>query len=288
LRRTGRGALAGALALAAVLSAAFAADRESPRRIVTLAPHLAELVCAAGACERLVGVVAYSDFPEAVARLPQVGDAFTVNAERLLALRPDLVLAWDGGTPREQQERLRALGLRVEPVRVQTLEEVAQALRRVGGWLGTRDAAERAAQEYLGRLDALRRAHARAAPLRVMYQMEVQPAFTVNRDSPISQAIALCGGQNVFAGLPRLSAPVGREAVIAADPEAIVFGRQENAAAIREFWARHPHVAAARRGALYAVDASLLARSTPRLVQGVEELCAALSDARKRRDRRVG
>jgi iron complex transport system substrate-binding protein len=247
---------------------------------VALSPHLAELACAAGGCGKLVGVVAWSDFPERVKQLPQVGDAWAVSPERVLGLAPDLVLAWDGGTPRETIERLRGLGLRVEAMAIRRLDEVPGALRAIGGWLGTAPAAERAAADYAGRLRQLRERHAGAAPLRVLYQIEASPPYSVNRDSPISEAIALCGGVNLFADLPALAAPVDREAILARDPQVVLYTKQDDVAAIRAFWARMPPVSASRAAALYALDGNLLDRATPRLLDGVEQLCAALSDAR--------
>lgn len=249
-------------------------------RVIALSPHLAELVCAAGGCERLVGAVAWSDYPERVRALPQVGDAFAVSPERVLGLRPDLVLAWDGGTPRETIERLRGLHLRVETVAIRRLDEVPEALRTLGGWLGTPAVAERAARDYAVRLQGLRARHRGDARLRVMYQIESSPPYSVNRDSPISQVLALCGGDNLFADLPTLAAPVEREVILARDPQVVLYAQQDDAAAIHDFWTRSPPVTATRAGTLYAVDGSLLDRATPRLLDGVEEVCAALSAAR--------
>jgi iron complex transport system substrate-binding protein len=249
-------------------------------RVIALAPHLAELACAAGGCDRLVGVVAWSDYPESVKALPQVGDAFAVNVEHVVSLRPDLVLAWDGGTPRELIERLRGLDLRVETLAIRRLDEVAGGLRQVGAWLGTPGTAEMAAARYDAGLNRLRARHRDLPELRVFYQIEWNPPYSVNRDSPISQAIELCGGRNVFADLPTLAAPVNREAVVARDPQVVVFTRQDDVAAVRRYWARGPGVAATKAGALYEIDGNLLDRATPRLLAGVGQLCDALSDAR--------
>jgi iron complex transport system substrate-binding protein len=265
---------------AAALLALLALPAGAAERVITLSPHLAELACAAGACERLVGVVAWSDFPERVTQLPQVGDAFAVNVEQVVSLRPDLVLAWDGGTPRATVERLRSLKLRVETLAIRGLDDVAAGLRQVGTWLGTPGSAEMAAARYAARLARLRAQHRGAAELRVFYQIEANPPYSVNRDSPISQAIELCGGRNVFADLPALAAAVNREAVIARDPQVIIYTKQDDGAAIREYWRRGPGVAATKTGALYEVDGNLLDRATPRLLDGVEQLCGALSDAR--------
>ena len=272
------------IALLGALLSGGALAGAAPQRVVTLAPHLTELVCAVGACERLVGVSAYSNYPPQVSKLPQISDATTVNLEAVLGLKPDLVLAWDGGTPPETAARLRGLGLRVEPVQVKGLDDVAAALERTGALLDTRDAAQRAAQDYRARLAQLRARWRGASPIRTVYQIETAPAYTINRDSPISEAIALCGGINVFADLPRLAAPVSAEAMLAARPEAVIYGGEENTQSIRDYWARLAGAPAARNGNLYPIDANLLGRAAPRLLDGVEQVCTVLDQARARRD----
>jgi ABC-type Fe3+-hydroxamate transport system substrate-binding protein len=279
-----RAVLAALLCGVLLCGGAAPAQDTAPRRVVTLAPHLTELACAVGGCERLVGVSAYSDYPPQVRQLPQVSDAATVNLEAVVGLKPDLVLAWDGGTPPETVSRLRGLGLRVEPLRVRGLEDVAGALERTGTLLHLETQAHSAAQDYRTRLERLRTRWHGAAQIRTVYQIETAPAYSVNRDSPISDAIALCGGTNVFAGLPTLAAPVGAEAMLAAQPEAVIFGGEENAQAIRDYWKRLAGAPAARYDNLYPVDAGLLGRASPRLLDGVEQVCAALDTARQRRD----
>jgi ABC-type hemin transport system substrate-binding protein len=256
-----------------------------PQRVVTLSPHLAELVCAAGACERLVGVSVHSDFPAAVNKLPRIGDAFAVNLEVVLGLRPDLVLAWDGGTPAETVQRLRGLGLRVESPTIKGLDGIADALEALGAELGTADSAAAAARAYRARLAALRARWRGVAPLRVVYQIETAPAYTINGRSPISEVMSLCGGVNVFADLPTLAAPVGAEAMLAAQPEAVLYGGEENTTTMDDYWEHLPTTPAARRHALYAVNADLLARAAPRVLDGVEEVCARLDEARAARTR---
>lgn len=266
------------LALASTAVTAVAAA--PPQRVVTLSPHLAELVCAAGACERLVGRVDYSDYPARVATLPSVGNAFAINPEALLALRPDLVLSWDGGTPAAALTPLQRLGLPVLSIRVQRLDDIGRALLTIGQRLGTADTARAEAARFRQRIDALAARYASARRLRVFYQIEADPIFTINRDSPISQALALCGGDNVFADLPRLAGALGREAVLAADPDVVVWSRQDDTAAIAAFWNRWPQARAVRDGHLYTVDGDTLARATPRMADGIAELCAVLDRAR--------
>ena len=270
---------------ALLLCLPFAADAAS--RVVTLAPHLAELVCAVGACDRLVGVVSHTDEPGAK-DVPRIGDAFALSPESVLAQRPDLVLAWRGGTSPQLVERLQDLKIPVRWVAVTTLDDVGSALLDIGGLLSREDAACAVEARYRERLTQLRERYAGRAALRVLYQIEVQPMFSVNRQSPISEAIQLCGGVNVFADMPMLSAPVSTEAVLAARPDVIVYGRQDMAAAIRAFWARWPQLRAVHQGQLYAIDADRLTRQSPRVLEGVAELCETLEIARRRQATKRG
>jgi len=256
------------------------AARSEAAHVITLAPHLAELVCAAGACDQLVAVSAYSDYPDAVKKLPRVGDGFSVSYERVLALKPDLILAWDGGTPPATVARLRDLGLRVEPLSVSGLDGVAAAIEQLGTLLGTEAAARPAAAAYRERLTQLRARWHDAPPLRVVYQIGTAPAYSIGGGSPISAAMDLCGGRNVFADLPQLAAPIAAEAMLAARPEVVLHGGEDSDASMRAYWARLPGTTVTRSGTIYAVDADLLARATPRLLDGVEQVCARLDEAR--------
>lgn len=250
--------------------------------VVVLAPHLAELVCAAGACAQLVGVVKYSDYPPEVLTRRQIGDAFAVNAEAVLALKPDLVLSWAGGTPEQTVVRLKRLGLRVESIRVRSLDDVGMALLRVGALLGTEDAACVAEKDFRERIGVLRTRYAKATPIDVLYQIQVDPVFTINSESPISQALVLCGARNIFGGYKLLAGPVGRESVLAADPGAIVFVKEAGADGLRESWAKFPSMRAIRAGNLIEIDADRIARATPRMAEGATALCEALDGARAR------
>lgn len=266
----------------AALLMLFVVFQVRAERVITLSPHLAELVCAAGACGQLVGVVKHSDYPLQVKALPQIGNAHAVNIEQVLALQPDLILSWDGGTPAQTVARLQGLGLRVEAIRVRSLADVGLALLRVGALLGTEDQACVVEKQYRDDIAALRTRYAAASKIDVMYQLEPEPVYVVNGDSPISEAFALCGARNIFADYQYLAGPVSREAVIAADPDAIVFGKQDDVPGIRRGWARFSQMRAKRANNLIAVDADKLARATPRMAAGTAELCTALDGARER------
>lgn len=267
------------LTLALLCAAAAAAAGPPPaQRIVTLAPHLAELVHAAGAGERLVGTVAWTDYPPAAAGLPRIGDAFRLDLEALAVLAPDLVLGWKGGNPDHMLEQLEKRGYRVAALAPETLDDIGAQLLEIGRLAGTGKAAAEVAARYRAELDALRRAHAGKAPVRVFYQVSWRPLYTVGGRQLISELIALCGGRNVFDDLGELAPAVGMEAVIARDPEVILTADVQRAELAE--WRRWPGITAVARGHLYSVDGDLVVRAAPRILEGTRQVCAALDRAR--------
>jgi len=268
------------LAVALALAGPVAAAPARPR-LVSLAPHLTELVYAAGAGELLVGVVEYSDYPEAARELPRVGDAWRVDMERLLALEPDVVLTWASGTPDGVVESLERLRLHHREIATFRLADIPIALRMIGAIAGTPNPAEAAASRFEREIATLRDSYATAAPLSVFIQLDDQPLYTVNRRHIISEVVELCGGRNVFAALPQLAPAVSLEAVVAADPEVIV-STDDTIADPLEMWQRWKGIRAVRAGAVYPLPADTMARATPRLVAGTRATCAALDDARGR------
>jgi iron complex transport system substrate-binding protein len=254
------------------------------RRIVALAPHLTELAYAAGAGDRLVGVVAYSDFPPAAQALPQVGSYAALALETVAALKPDLVLAWRSGNREVQLQRLRALGIPVFLNEPHSLADVATSIEKIGRLAGTESTADAAAQAFRTRRAALAARYAGRPPVRMFYQIWDRPLMTVNGDHLISDAMRLCGGRNVFTALAQLAPTVSIESVIAADPEVIIASGMD--AARPEWldqWARWPQLAAAARGNLFFIPPELVQRHTPRILDGAQQMCEALERARGRR-----
>lgn len=254
------------------------------RRIVSLAPHVTELLYAAGAGDRLVGTVEYSNYPEAARRLPSVGGYSAVNLEAVAALKPDLVIAWASGNSDARLERLAALGIPIFVSESHDLADVARSIETFGRLAGSEAAANRAARAFTARGEALAARYAARPAVTVFYQVWDRPLMTVNGAHLISDVMALCGGRNVFASLPHLAATVSVEGVLAANPEVIVAsGMGEERPEWLDQWRRWPGLTAAVRGNLYFIPPDLLQRHGPRILDGAEQLCAALEEARNRR-----
>jgi iron complex transport system substrate-binding protein len=260
---------------------------DSPaRRIVSLAPHVAELLFAAGAGGRVVGTVRYSDYPEAARRIPRIGDAAQLDMERIVSLKPDLVVAWHSSLDADTRARLMALGFTLYISEPHALTDIAADITNLGRLAGTEAPAQAAASSFTDGLRKLRLKYRDTPPVAVFYQVWDRPVMTVNGNHFISHLLSLCGGRNVFADLEPLSAAVSPEAVVAADPQAMVAG--VGAGLHRDVFARWRDwtmVDAVRMDNLFTIPADLINRPTPRLLQAARRLCRALDTARRRMDK---
>ena len=266
--------------LAVQVRHADAAEATAPaKRIVSLAPHLTELAFAAGAGERIVATVAYSDHPPAARNIPRIGDAYRVDFERLLALAPDVVLVWDSGTPTQTIDRIRALKLRVLTLTTHRLADVANVVRTIGEVAGTAAVASPVAADFEREIDSMREQYRGRRQVRVFLQIGQRPLYTVNGAHIMSEIVTLCGGRNVFEDLPALAPSVGVEAVLAANPEVIIATDDTVHDAMSE-WGKWTSIDAVRVRNIYTLPSDDIARATTRLTVGTTTICRALDKAR--------
>ncbi len=254
------------------------------QRVISLAPHATELLFGAGAGRQVVGVTEFSDFPLAARRLPRVGGSRGLDLERIVAARPDLVIAWQSGNSAAQVERIEKLGIPVFRSEPRTLGDVARTLERFGILTGHAEHATDAARRFNARIEALRQTYAGRRPVRVFYQVWKQPLMTIGGPHVISDVVRLCGGHNVFAQLDTPGPTVDIEAVVAADPQLIVGGAADGGdLSDLRMWQRWPQISAVRNGRYSVLDAALITRHTERLVLGAERLCKAIDATRNDR-----
>lgn len=250
-------------------------------RVVSLAPFITELVFAAGAGDRLVAVSEHSDYPEAASSLPRVGNAFSVNLERLLAARPDLVISWQSGIDPRIVERLESMGVSVFVLEPRDIDGVASALRRIGRLLGSGETADRRARDFTAQVAEIRQSYAGRSGVSVFYQISRQPLMTLNGRHMVTRILNLCGGMNVFEGMAPIAPTVNREQVLERDPDAILIsGAGTQASESIDFWRRYSSMKAVRHDNVYAVDGDILNRQTPRLLDGIRQVCELLDRAR--------
>lgn len=261
------------------------------RRVVSLAPHVTEMIFAAGGGNRIVGTVHYSDYPPQARDIPRVGDNKALDLERIAALKPDLIVVWRHGNAQKQTDRLRALGLPLFYSEPRKLASIPENVEKLGTLLGTEATARRAADSFRQQVETLRKTYAARPPVTVFYQVWQQPLMTLNGQHLVSDMLALCGGRNLFGAETPLVPTVSVEAVVAGNPEAMLTAgmgatRSDQPLPDYAMWQRWKQVTAVARNNLFVIDGDLVNRAGPRVVQGIEQICKDLDVARSRRPAR--
>jgi iron complex transport system substrate-binding protein len=250
-------------------------------RWVALSPHLTELIFAVGAGDELVGVVEYSDYPQQALSIPRIGNSQQINLESLLALNPTAVFAWESGNGGEVIQQIKNLGMTVYGFEPHTLDDVAESLRELGRLTGHEQAGSEQASSFAQRLERLRRRYSDQPRVSVFFQLSDEPYMTINGDHVITDVIALCGGINIFADAALLVPKISLESILERQPDVIVTALTDPADSSWKLgWSQWAEVPAVSRNRLYAIHPDLLYRHTPRILDGAEQLCQSLDQAR--------
>ena len=265
--------------------AGFRVELAQPaRRIVSLAPHVTEMLFAAGAGQWIVGAVSFSDYPPQAEEIPRVGSYNAMDLEAIIAKQPDLVVAWGSGNPARIIDKLKQLGVNVYITEPQRLALIPDDIERLGRLTGQAETAAAAARQFRQRLRQLEENRPTGVPVRVFYQIWDRPLMTIGGQQMISEVLSLCGGRNIFADLNGLAPQIDLESVLAANPEAIIFATaQDRVPQWRQSWLRWPQLEAVRRDNVFALNPDLLHRHGPRIIEGAEALCQVLDEVRARR-----
>jgi iron complex transport system substrate-binding protein len=252
-----------------------------PTRIVSLAPSATEMLFAAGAGKYIVATVQYADDPPAARQIPRIGDVVAIDLEKLVALRPQVVVVWPGGGNPAQIEQIARMGIPLYQQQVNSLADIPGSVRRLGALAGSGAAAERTARDIERRLASLAHQYDSKRHPTVLLQVWNHPIYTVGARQVMSDALRLCGARNVFGDLPELAPAVDVEAVVARNPDIIVAAAPPGAGGgWLADWKRFGTLRAVRTGNLIDFEDLRLTRLGPSVVDATEELCKALAKAR--------
>ena len=249
--------------------AAWAAPAQ---RVITLAPNLTELAFAAGLGDKIIGVSAYSDYPPQARKLEQVANWQGINVERIVALKPDLVIAWRGGNPQRPLDQLTSLGIRVIYLDPQNADQIAQALEQLAVYSPSPEKAKHIATDFREQWQALKLKYHREKPVPAFIQFGTQPLFTAASATIQSEVLNVCGAKNIFAGSRVPWPQVSREQVLSRYPQVIVIsGGKSQQQVIEDFW--HPLLSAQ----VIALDPDWFSRAGPRILLAAQQLCPQLA-----------
>ncbi len=257
--------------------------KQTAIRIISLAPHATELLFAAGGGAQIVGVVRYSDYPEAAKLITSIGDSNQLDIERIIALKPDLFVVWESGNAKRQLEQLRQLGIPIFYSEPRKLDDIPDTIIRLGKLMGTGNQAESAAASLRQKMTALRRQYSKRPVVRVFYQVWDKPLYTLGGGHIVNDVIHLCGGENIFATMKPLAPSVSIEAVLLENPEVILGEDKGDQTDGVYWWKQYSVLSAVQHGNLFSMNGDLLSRAGPRMVVGAHVVCERLEQARQHR-----
>jgi iron complex transport system substrate-binding protein len=250
-------------------------------RIISMAPSLTEILFHIEAGSQIVGVVEYSDFPPEARNIPTIGASHQFDIEAILALQPDLIVAWESGNPTNDMAKLEQLGLSIFRTEPRTLNDIASLFQRLGKLTGHSAISIVLAEKFLERTAAIREMYQHRQNLTVLYQIWSDPIYTLNGEHLISRLIEHCGGSNIFSDLQTLAPVVSTESVLERNPDVIIAGGYGGATPEwLDAWNQWSSIKAVKSNSLYTVDADQISRMGPRILQGMHELCQAIDQAR--------
>lgn len=251
------------------------------RRIISLSPHITELLFASGAGEYIVGAVEFSNFPEDAKRIPVLGRYDYLDLEAIVALKPDLIINWKSGNTMGQIQKLYDMGFVIYTSEPGGIDDIASTMEQFGELSGTENIAIKAAKKFREKYSLLKQKYENKKPLRVFYQIWNRPLVTVNGKHLISQVIDLCGGKNIFSDLPTLAPQISIESVLNRNPDVIIASGQHNEQPeLLDHWRQWTNMTAVKANNLFFIHPDLMHRHTPRLLQGAEQVCEYLDQAR--------
>lgn len=261
--------------LALCLCALLAWPAGAVERVVTLAPSLSEIMLELDAGDLLVGLLDGGERPASLAQLPSVGRYGQLELESLLKLQPDLVLLWPDSISRAQRQQLQGLGIPVLIIEPRKLADLAEQFVEIGNRIGRAEQGLRLQRQFNQGLQRLGQAYRRERPLRLFYQVWDAPLYTLGGQQIISDALRICGAENIFADLTIPAPQVSVEAVLARNPEVILAGAQGQLDA----WGIWPGLAAVEREQLWLVPDDGLERPSFQMLGALETLCERLAEA---------
>jgi len=249
-------------------------------RIISTAPHITEFLFEVGGGARIAGVTSHSNYPQKAQSLYLVGDNRRIDMERVLALKPDLVIAWRGGNPVRQIDQLEKIGIPVFYSDLKNMGDIPRTFERFGVLAGEEKQGKERALHWKKRMESLKRQYRDRSVLSVFYQISERPLYTLNGKHIVSEAMRICGGENIFSGLAVIAPRVSVESVLEKNPDVIFISRSGGSANGTAFWQRFDVIGAVRKNNLFEIDPDLTDRPGPRLVDGIAALCEKMDEAR--------
>ena len=251
-------------------------------RIIALAPHIVENLFAIGAGDNIVGTVDYADYPSEAQSIERIGGYYGISLEKVLALKPDLVIAWKSGNQSEDLAQIERLGIKVYLSNPTTIAGVADELLTFGEFTGNIEQSQQAANAFTQKLNGIVKSQQDKKNITGFYQLWAEPMMTVSKNTWISQLIETCHVSNVFAQSTTDYPQISIENVIVTKPQVIIIPDEKSKTPQPVvYWQKWPEVPAVKNDQFISVNADLLHRFTPRMLDGLADMCDKIDTSRK-------
>ncbi len=263
---------------------AFAVDF-SKQRIIALSPHSVELIYLLGAGERIVATTSFADYPEAAKSIPVIGGYNGIQIEKVLVLKPDLIIAWESGNKADDLVQLERLGFKVYRSQTRNLSGIADEILRLGELLGLPERARSEADRFMTRLDSIKAQHAHKQTVRFFYQLWNEPLRAMAAQSWINEMLVGCGGQNIFDASIGDYPQVSIESVLERKPEAIVIpSHHGHGLGEGDFWLKWPEIPAVQNRQVFYINGDIVHRFSVRALDGMQTICEHFDEVRRVRN----
>lgn len=266
--------------LAGLLVSQSVLANSAPQRIISLAPHATEIAFAAGLGDKLIAATDHSDYPEEAKALERVANYQGIKLERIVALQPDLIIAWPSGNPAKELDKLRKLGFEIYNSKTGTFEDIVHNLEQLSQYAEDPSIGMKAAADFRENLAQLKQRYTTDKPVRYFYQLSTKPIITVAKNSWPSEVFSFCGGTNIFVDSASPYPQVGEEQVIVRQPDVIFTSRHAvQDESLWQGWASQ--VPAVQHKHIWSLNSDWINRPTPRTVKAIEQVCDFFEQARQ-------
>lgn len=263
------------LLLAVFYTSTLQANQTGPQRIITLSPHLAELVFLLGSGDEIRGVSEYSDYPETVANIPRIGGAAGVDIERILSIAPDLILAWQGGTREKDIRKLQDLGLKVVSVKGETLDDIPDSIQIIGDLLNRQNKASELISQFNEKLLQITRQYKNIPHHRIFIEISSQPLMGLTDRHSFSAGLAICGLDNIFPNEEKPTIVTDLESVLSRNAEYVLLRSRVSG---KDYHSRKPsyQIDEDKLVGFVSFDEDVAFRQTPRLLDTIADVCSEI------------
>ena len=250
------------------------------QRVITLSPHATELAYSSGLGSKLIAVSEASDYPEEAQKIETVANYQGIKLERILALKPDLVIAWSPNFYPREMRQLKQFGIPIVYTSIQKLDDIPSTILQLSQWSDNPSIGQKNAVLFTKTLSQLREKYQHLQPIRYFFQLSQKPVISVSEFNWPSDIFNICGGKNILSNTSIPYPQVSLEQIITANPQVIFTTNDERE--INAQWKNWPQMPAVKHQFIWSLNSNWINRPTMRSLKAIKQVCQHLNIVRER------